>query len=249
MSLILLNTLPKSGSVYIRNSLLSITGSEHLSVSNGYAFNDFFSVNQILNATSSNNIYLSQEHVMPYDFNLDVIRFFKLKSVVHVRDPRQALLSWMHHINRYTGGNPLSHHNLFVRPLIKENYFSLNFSDQIDYQIEKYLPQCIKFIDSWFSFAKKNKNILLTEYMQLKNEQKLFDEILNFYNLNNINIPDKIELGSSIDDTHIRLGESDEFLRVFNRRQRRIAYRMIPSYLFKLFDWPRENFFSFFNKK
>jgi hypothetical protein len=44
MSLILLNTLPKSGSVYMKNSLSKITQAEIVQLSNGYAFNDFLNI-------------------------------------------------------------------------------------------------------------------------------------------------------------------------------------------------------------
>jgi hypothetical protein len=191
------------------------------------------------------NLFISQEHVSANDFNIDIINFFKLKVVIHLRDPRQALLSWIHHIQRYTGGDHLAPQNLFVRPLISENYFSSSLSEKIDYQIDNYLPSCIEFIDLWYKYSIGNKNILLTEYLQLREEKLLFENILNFNNLNDFTVPDKINLGNNIDDTHIRKALPDEFLGVFTKKQRKKAYKMIPNYLFKVFDWPRESFFFF----
>jgi DNA-binding transcriptional LysR family regulator len=44
--------------------------------------------------------YVAQSHLAPSLENLQILQHYRLKTVLHLRDPRQALLSWVHHIAR-----------------------------------------------------------------------------------------------------------------------------------------------------
>jgi hypothetical protein len=92
---ILLNTMPKSGSVYVLKSLAKILRLRAMYIGNQYGLIDQIDVKDAL--TFSGGGFVSQNHLAPSAENLQILQHFKLKMVLHLRDPRQALLSWIHY--------------------------------------------------------------------------------------------------------------------------------------------------------
>jgi hypothetical protein len=90
---ILLNTMPKSGSIYIAKSLSKILGLPMMHLGNRYALVGQVDVHDAY--TFSAGGFVSHNHLAPSPENLQVLQHFKLKMVLHLRDPRQALLSWL----------------------------------------------------------------------------------------------------------------------------------------------------------
>ena len=87
--------------------------------------------------------FVSQNHLAPSPENLQILQHFKLKMVLHLRDPRQALLSWIHYLHYITHGNDTSEQLLYFTPRTPFGYFELSLSRQIDWQIENYMPQLV----------------------------------------------------------------------------------------------------------
>ncbi len=128
---ILLNTMPKSGSVYILKSLAIITGLKTMHL--GDPSNGKIGIEDILAFCGGG--YVAQNHLASSAENLQILQQFKPKMLLHLRDPRQALLSWVYHVdwkNKTEGlivpGQP--------------RYFESSLSSKIDWQIESHLGAC-----------------------------------------------------------------------------------------------------------
>ena len=94
---IFLNTMPKSGSVYITNTLAKGLGRKHDAISNGYWMNDRIDESKLYKV--SDKKLISQTHLPASSSNLCLYDRYTERVIVHVRDPRQSTLSWCHHLN------------------------------------------------------------------------------------------------------------------------------------------------------
>jgi hypothetical protein len=84
--------------------------------------------------TFSGGGFVSQNHLAPSPENLQILQHFELKMVLHLRDPRQALLSWIHYLHYITGGNDGSELLLYFTPRTPAGYFEFSLSRQIDWR-------------------------------------------------------------------------------------------------------------------
>ena len=246
VGLLFIASMPRSGTGFTLRSLsegLSIPDGRNLST-NSLDVTSCWFPNYIISPPSyatkkqdiPNNIVSS--HPSASIENLSVLNLITDKIVVNVRDPRQALLSWIHYMNYFRHTN-----NIWgvLEANLPDNYFLLSLEKQIDYQIDKfYLPVIIDWIKGWLE-AEQNTSfypeILFTQYEELtKNSKSYFDTILNFYKIskNDFIYPNKPQFKSN---THIRKGKTDEWLNIFTPSQIDRASKMIPKQLYKKFKW------------
>jgi hypothetical protein len=226
---ILLNTMPKSGSVYILNSLAKIVDLKTMYFGNPR--NGQISLQDVM--TFNGGGYVAQNHVAPSPENLKILEQFKPKMVLHLRDPRQALLSWIHHVDwkNTTEG--------FVLPVMPPRYFELSLSSKIDWQIEFYLPHLINWTKRWVEFADQETiPTLITHQNDLRcDERAFFDRILAFYQIKLDfalpNLPRTLE-------THFRKADPEEWRRTFTPEQAALATSAIPDSLQAQFGWHDE---------
>jgi hypothetical protein len=77
-----------------RSSLATILELSHMQIGNGYALIDQIDPQDAL--TFSGGGFVSQNHLAPSPENLQILQYLGLKMILHLRDPRQALLSWVY---------------------------------------------------------------------------------------------------------------------------------------------------------
>jgi hypothetical protein len=95
---LLLNTLPKSGSVFLMHTLSETLGCGRLHLGNMYSLIDQISLEKM--RAFAKGGWVVQDHLAPSLENLQILRHFGCSMVLHVRDPRQAMVSWLHHLDR-----------------------------------------------------------------------------------------------------------------------------------------------------
>jgi len=232
---ILLNTMPKSGSVYVQKSLAKILGLRTMYIGNQYGLIDQIDVKDALAFSSGG--FVSQNHLAPSPENLQILQHFKLKMVLHLRDPRQALLSWIHYLHYITGGNDTSEQLLYVTPRTPFGYFEFSLSRQIDWQIDNYMPQLVAWATRWVEIADRGTiPILITHQNDLRLEEKtFFDAILAFYRIDlDYALPN---LARTMDETHFRKADPMEWRRTFMPAQAIRATSLISESLGKRFGW------------
>jgi len=232
---ILLNTMPKSGSVYVCKSLAKILALRTMYIGNQYGLIDQIDVKDAV--TFSGGGFVSQNHLAPSPENLQILQHFKLKMVLHLRDPRQALLSWIHYLHYITGGNDNSEQLLYFAPRTPAGYFAFSLSRQIDWQIENYLPQLVLWATRWVEIADRGTiPILLTHQNDLRLEEKaFFDAILAFYQIDlDYALPN---LARTMDETHFRKADPLEWRQTFTPDQAIRATSLISESLSKRFGW------------
>ncbi len=232
---ILLNTMPKSGSIYMQKALAKILDCNTLDVGNRYALIDQIGLRDARTLTGGG--YVAQTHLAPSLENLQLLQHYRLKMVLHLRDLRQALLSWVHHIDWVSGGDDASEPLLYCAPRPPAAYFASSLTAKIDWQIEHYLPQLTAWVTQWLAIADaKTIPVLITHQDTLRTDEKaLFDSILAFHRLRfDYTLP---KLPRTLEDTHFRRADPMEWQRTFTPEQAARATALIPTALRQRFGW------------
>lgn len=180
-------------------------------------------------------------HVMASEANLMSLNLSLDKLIVNVRDPRQALLSYVHYMQDHFRNT----NNIVgvLQAQIPEDYFLFSLTDKINWQIENfYLPTAIKWIEGWLD-AEENPDfhpeiIFTTQENLVADPKGYFEKILDFY---------KIDKGrfkfpqppSFKQKTPMRKGGVNEWQEVFTPEQIEKATSMIPERFFQRFGWSR----------
>jgi len=233
---ILFNTLPKSASVFILETLSKALKKPAFAISPGYFPQDLVDSRLVSKLIAVNGI--SQSHLDVSEFNQ--IFFKKIKKIIlHLRDPRQATLSWIHHLDRLNLENQYDLIDTVI-PTLPDNYFNYDLNDKIDYQLEFYFPQVLTWISNWLDYVNESKeqgHIIITTYESfVLNQTEYFSEIFEFLGCDlhsDILIPEVIPTR----DKNYRLGKTDEWLTILSDRQKQSASSKIPQKMKEQFDW------------
>jgi hypothetical protein len=178
--------------------------------------------------------FVAQSHLAPSPENLRQLSHFHCRMVLHVRDPRQALLSWVHHLDRISGDAGAL---LLCAVHPPTGYFDWDLTRKLDWQIEHYLPLEIDWLSRWVSVHDHGViPILLTTYEELAaGAGPVCQRICNFAGIGTnplhlVDIP-------KTSDVHFRLGENNEWRRVYSPSQIARADAMLPNELVARFGW------------
>lgn len=232
-----LNTLPKSGSMFICDALADGLAIEKTVVSCGY-----FPDDMILRLTFeqlSDGGFISQSHLPANRLNKVVLQDYVDRIVVHVRDPRQALLSWTHFLTKLErDGRPEVNHTI---PPLPSEYFSLSLAEQIGWQIENYLPLCVQWLEGWIDASEDEAfrvKILFTRFEDfVADADSFFMRILDFYG-----IPESLfvyQKRPKEGADHFRKGRVDEWREVFDADQTARATAIMTERILTQFGWER----------
>lgn len=147
-------TLPKSGSVFLTNTIAYGLGMR--------LFNDLATVSVInwgYSLTEERMKDFSQggcvgfSHLVPSEWNARLLARSLHRCVLHVRDPRNAIVSSVHHLRlkksemiEIKSGIPLCSYDVVASHILN----SVPMESQIDYMIENVLPVRLKWLEEWF---------------------------------------------------------------------------------------------------
>ncbi|MCZ6676209.1 MAG: tetratricopeptide repeat protein [Candidatus Poribacteria bacterium] len=236
---IFLNTMPKSASVYILDQLARGLGIPARRISLDLFPNDFAVPGWTKAFARGGAITL--EHLPAERINLVTLQQAGIdRLIVHVRDPRQAMLSWTHHVMKlYTHNDPLL---LYVEPQPPDGYFARSLTEQIDWQIDHHLPLLIEWVEGWLDVSGTEKwpiQINFTQYEDFKSDpDAFFDAVLQFYGIEpSLFTRSRADEIMRPGDRHFRKGRTDEWREVFTVEQVERASQMIPERLAISFGW------------
>lgn len=170
-------------------------------------------------------------HLQPTDRNIELLHGGGAKNViVHVRDPRQQIISLIHHHRRYPDQLRRSNREKFVRD-DEEAIFRFMMD-------ETFIPNTIRWIDSWYK-ARSKLNLKFTTFEEFVRDRSRFTErIIAFYggDARYFDPANAFTEHPGI-DYHKRLGSIDEWQQVLNRKQIDEVNRAIPNHFWSAFGW------------
>lgn len=230
----LINTVPKSASESIWNKL-----AEGLRLAQGHLSLGLFPdccVIPIRVKAAAEGALIAKEHLGATDFNLKVLAENGLKRVVcHLRDPRQATLSWAHFVRDDVSMRLMGP---IWRKIVPPNSVPKDdLSRQIDWCIENYLPLLIDFTRRWLEVRDdpaRQVDVLFLSFEEFRTEpDRYFARVLDFYE-----IEDKLyEAKAKAEVVHLRKGMLGEWREVLSAAQQKRAWQLIPNDLAEIFGW------------
>ena len=236
---ILLITLPKSGSMYICNSLMGQCGLRPV-ITGDHTF-PFAPIYADKLKKFALGCAIDQAHYMPTTKNLSLLKEEGiLKLVVHFRDPRQALLSWVHYVDKLNDRGIVQWEQDVELP---SNYFTKSLEEKTDFMIEHFYPHLVSFISKWLCYerdgvSKWGIEVLFTEFRKMKNTPDyFFEEICKFYNIKLSNLDRNYNSTSA--HSHDRKGEVDEWRKIFTVAQIDRTTAMLNDDILERFVWSK----------
>jgi hypothetical protein len=232
---VLVVSIPKSGTVYM-NAMFR----DGLELQNYTLSNRYFPEDQIyLDAMSEfqRGGYIASAHIDASQSNLQILAAFVPKWVVHFRDPRSVLLSWVHHVERLCQDGRFTD-LLRVTPVPPRDLHAWSFEHRVDWHIEHFMPAVIEWMTAWLAAAEQMPDrILVTEFSALKEtDADLLLKMLGFLGID----PTKYQHRPPVKTiaSHFRTGTYDEWRQVFTTEQVEKASAMIPEGMKSRFGWP-----------
>ncbi len=249
--LIIISTVPKSGTAYIREKLSSGLNQLLLSEKNLLlGLNIHPEKLADLVKRTGTLVY----HIFPTPQNIQLLKEYNVKIVFHIRDIRQQTLSWAHH-QFYISNNPQKRIHKWIKERFKEIYPTKDYEkwrqktlhDCIEEAINDLTDAAdqfgnygyIRMVQEWLQVYKEGTlPMLITTYEDLHDdEESFFLKILAFYNIPKDEFTD-IAI-SKTNKTRFRKGSKDEWREVLTLEQQKRINDQIPEELFSFFGWER----------
>lgn len=228
-------TLPKSGTVFTWENLSKITGLQIPDLAKDpalwslyasgidyvapevYASGDFTS--QRLIAERVNKLvpegFIFGAHMLPSHHNMSVLEQAKIDRVtVLLRDPRDATVSWTHHVRAY---GPSHRDYLSKIYHIPTEYYDWSPSEQLSFQVRTFLPLAVNWIEAWLWYYRQRRgslSMMFVYFDELKtNASRYFKKICEFHghSSSNAELYERPESGKR----HYRSGEHFQWEREF----------------------------------
>ncbi len=240
MPSILLAALPRSGSVFFFRALEHGLGLLNCHGVSGGVFPEAV-VNQHALSMLIQRRMCAHTHISANWSNLiEISPHLHLdRMIVHVRDPRQSMVSWAEFmpavITRLDPSQALHYR-------VPDDFASWPIVRQIDWHIDNWLRWSIEWIEAWLRAPDQpwfNTQILYTRFEDMVLDQTaFFDRALDFFGIDH----DRFKFPAPPTcpgDRNFRLGRIDEWRDVLTPAQIKRASSMIPDELFERFSWPR----------
>ena len=230
----LITTVPKSASESIWNKLaegLSL-GQCHLSLG---LFPDCCLLPSRVRFAASGGLIV-KEHIAATAHNRKTLVEYGLdRLVVHLRDPRQALLSWVHFVRDDVSQRLLA--PLWRKIVPPSDVFSRSLEAQLDWGIDHYLPHLIDFVRDWAAADEDPESGLRVHFASFErfrlDPEGYIDGVLAFYDIDKA----AFRQDSEAEVVHLRKGLIDEWREVFTPAQKERAWSLIPDEMAERHGW------------
>lgn len=233
---ILFNALPKSASSYCFEVLRRAGGLHDLGVSVGlFPFDRIAWQRYVCFARHGGCI--AHHHIDASAVNLWLLRERPVRLVVHLRDPRQALLSWLHHLKR----NAPTDGKVFALTIasMPPDWFALPTGTQIDWLIDHHLPLFVAWIEAWVSAAESGDiEIYFSTFEEMVAEPRaFFSRLAKHCALDEASLPECFPDPRAERIFLFRRGSIDEWREVYSPEQTRRVAQLVPPSLLQRFSW------------
>lgn len=236
----LITTMPKSDTYYISKLFTQGLFIESRIVSHQYFPYDVIRQPELRVLARGNMV--TQDHFGASKIHLVHIAKHVDRMVVHVRDPRQAMLSYVHFLATPQFRRTEEETRLFIYPPMPDDFYQVDLEARIDWAIENWLPLLVEWSEEWVAAAETVDRpfIKFTRYEDLVADPDRFvSEVLEFFRIPAKRYaPPRIERDEEI---HFRRGEATEWMTTFTPKQAAAATAKIPSALATRFEWATES--------
>lgn len=229
--------LPKSGGTWLTATLGS-----RLGTCVSYASRNTFPVRTIDAVTLEHAAragHVLHEHADASPLNLQALRVLAPKVVLHVRDPRGALLSLGHYLRyQLEAGTRVPAGLLHLYPAPPLPVAQGPVDAFVDWALSETLAVWVTWIAQWLEIADAggSPRVLVTDHGELALQpDRLIHRVTDFFEiprarLQRIDVPKTMQ-------ANFRAGDPQEWQAVFTPEQRARAARLVPAEMKRRFGW------------
>lgn len=190
---IFIAAMPKSAGTFLSKNISKIINTNYLHVGDvqGRCEFDIYVPNFLDEFLMKGGVV--HQHINATKGNVEYLNKFNIKPVVVIRDLKEVLYSMHRHIVKYRNVWPN-----FIYPV---NFFSWNYSNQLDFIIDYVMPGIIEFKVSWENAIDAAQvQVLRTNYKSIVSDpENVIKKILDW---NNLLVPKNIKI-EILDDMRV----------------------------------------------
>lgn len=231
--------LPKSGGTWLTASL-----AQGLGTSVTYSSWNTFPSRTIEALTLEQAVragHVLHEHADASPLNVQALQALAPKIVLHVRDPRGALLSLGHYLrHQLEQGTRVPTGLLHMYPATPLAVARGPIDAFIDWALTETLSVWVMWLSEWLAVADSSGplQILITDHVELAREpDALMRRILGFYGIPLARLRQS-DIPLTMEASNFRAGDPHEWQVVFTPAQRSLAAQLVPGEMKRRFGWP-----------
>lgn len=232
---ILLCTIPKAGSLYLAQNIQQQFGLPDVRVSLDRFPNDRVLIEGARHLARGGRS--SWNHLDASKDNVQVLRQAGIERLVlQVRDPRQAMLSFIHHVDRNLVGQNL-HYRVRLDPKIPAHWVEWTLAEKIDFYIETWLPKAVKWLERWQQVmtGPHGLDVLLLRFEDMREDPPgHLKQIAEFYGYS----AGQFSMSKRDENPHFRSGMKEEWRAVFSAVQQQRANQCLSRHVIDFFGYP-----------
>lgn len=232
---IFLCTLPKAGSFYLAQNIQHEFSLPDIRIS----LDHFPSDQVVIEAAKlfARGGRSSWNHLDASDDNIQALcRAGIDKLVLQVRDPRQAMLSFIHHVDRNLVAQNL-HYRARLDPHIPSAWAEWSLGEKIDFYIDGWLPKAMSWMERWCQVIADQcgPEILVLRFEDMR-EDALghMKQIAAFYGYST----EQLSVSEKDANPHFRSGLKEEWREVLSPLQQRQANKHISFVVMETLGYP-----------
>ncbi len=240
---IVVAAIRKSGSTYI---LTKISKALQYELNSCKEWNDEKSM-QILRKEGSKVL---RTHILPTPSNLEKLKkYVGNRIVVHVRDPRAAVLAAVyHHTTKpeeeqwYKTNPAVSTEKEYGKVRYMQEYLNLSLDERKDFMIKERFISNVRWIQEWCALKEREDKkpdgfkIIITSYDELlADEDKFFQRVYQHFAIDKTMIRE-VEVAKD-KDVRFRSGNPNEWRTAFSAVQIARMNKDMPQWLLDRFGW------------
>jgi hypothetical protein len=229
---LMLVTLPKAGSVYIHGALRRTLRVPMLKVACPGIHEQTLDHRRLAKFAKGNAV--CREHFAARDFIVEGLRMAGIrKMVVHVRDPRAAILSWTRNMDRVLATAGPVGVILDNEQMTPGEYADWDFERRLEWQVDNHLPRYVAWIEGWMQLK-------VTTYEEFARDNRAFVEgLLRFFEIKVD--PSWIAIAPyEVGRANIHNIEKKSLAEAMGARLYERATRQLPDALAERFHWPKD---------
>jgi hypothetical protein len=239
---IFMNTMAKSGSVYIYRRLMHGLGLPFSRVAVGTMMREWIVPSWAEQVAKGGALTL--HHLDATPDNLQALKASGLrKIVVHARDPRQAMVSLAHHFTLGYHEQELQWQKHSMSPYCPE-FDTWSFARQLRWTIDQYYPRYVQWVADWVRAADDGSHgvdVLLVTFEEFRaDEAAYFTRLLSFAGIDPDRLLAQPNASRKTGEFHYRKGMVDEWRAVCEPDQQAWMCGTLPVALAERFQWPRQ---------
>ncbi len=181
---------------------------------------------------------LTVQHLDASAENLDILAAAGVKKIyLHLRDPRQSTVSYMHHLENNLVNDLYPLRN-WIQPFLPADYCQRTWQGKVDWHAKNHVVGQIHWVQEWLTATASDPrfDILIKDFNAFrKDEVGTVNEVLGFFEIDHrvtaSDMPPKHEV------PHFRSGQAEEWRKVFSPRQQKIHWALIPDAMAARFGW------------